>query len=151
MLALPGIVAAASQDRTQGGQVVDQLNAQAAPGDVVLYCPDQLGPAFSRHLRVDVHTMTYPTGAPAAFVDWRDYAARNAAADPEAFAARLLADTPADRTIWMAWVGGYRTYGDQCERLDTALRTARPGGGSIVRDRPTVLEHATLVDYRSVG
>jgi mannosyltransferase len=150
-LALPGIVAAASQDRTQGGQVVDQLNAQAAPGDVVLYCPDQLGPAFSRHLRADVRTMTYPTGASPSFVDWRDYAARNAAGDPEAFAQRVLADTPPDRTIWMAWVGGYRTYGDQCERLDTALRAARPGGGAVVRDRPTVLEHATLVEYRSAG
>jgi uncharacterized membrane protein len=151
VLALPGMVAAASQDRTQGGQVVDQLNVHASPGDVVLYCPDQLGPAFSRHLRAHVRTMTYPTGAAALFVDWRNYAARNAAADPDAFARQVLADTPVDRTIWMAWVGGYRTYGDQCERLDTALREARPDGGAIVRDRPTVLEHATLVEYRSGG
>jgi hypothetical protein len=149
VLAMPGMVAAAVQDRTQGGQVVDELNAQAAPGDVVLYCPDQLGPAFSRHLRADVRTVVYPTAASAAFVDWRDYAARNAVADPDAFARQVLADTGADRTIWMAWVGGYRTFGDQCERLDSALRSARPAGGPIVRDRPSVLEHATLVAYRS--
>jgi hypothetical protein len=149
VLAMPGIVAAAVQDRTQGGQVVDELNAQAVPGDVVLYCPDQLGPAFSRHLRADVRTVVYPTATAAAFVDWRDYAARNAAADPDAFARHVLADTRGDRTIWMAWVGGYRTFGDQCERLDSALRAARPAGGPVVRDRPSVLEHATLVAYRS--
>jgi hypothetical protein len=149
VLAMPGIVAAAVQDRTQGGQVVDQLNAQAEPGDVVLYCPDQLGPAFSRHLRADVRTMTYPSGAPATFVDWRNYAARNAAADPDAFARQVLAAIPAGRTIWMAFVGGYRTYGDQCERLDLALRAGCPGGGAVVGEQANVLESAALVAYRS--
>ena len=34
-----------SQPRTQAVQVAAVLNAQAQPGDMVVYCPDQLGPA----------------------------------------------------------------------------------------------------------
>ncbi len=40
------------QQRTQAVQVAAVLNAQAQAGDVVVYCPDQLGPAVDRLLRV---------------------------------------------------------------------------------------------------
>ena len=39
-----------SEPRTQAVQVAADLNAQAQPGDVVVYCPDQLGPAVDRLL-----------------------------------------------------------------------------------------------------
>lgn len=151
VLALPGLVANTVKDRTQGGEIVQRLNAAAAPHDVVVYCPDQLGPAFSRHLRVDLDTLTYPTRQSPSFIDWRHYAARNAAADPEAFAADVVRPLPPHATVWMVWAGGYRTYGDQCERLDAALRTALPDGGPVVAARPGVFEHAALVDYRAGG
>src|SRR5579862_3748710 len=35
-------------DRTQAGEVAAVLRAQAKPGDLVVYCPDQLGPAVHR-------------------------------------------------------------------------------------------------------
>ncbi len=62
-------------ERTQlGAEVVPAINASAKPGDIVLYCPDQLGPAGTRHLRGDVVTLAYPTLGPTDRVDWVDYA-----------------------------------------------------------------------------
>ena len=39
------------QQRTQAAQVAAVLNVQAQAGDLVVYCPDQLGPAVDRLLR----------------------------------------------------------------------------------------------------
>ncbi len=79
-------------ERTQlGAEVVPALNEGAAPGDIVVYCPDQLGPAGTRHLRDDLITMVYPTLGPADRVDWVDYEERNDAADPDAIAQEVLA------------------------------------------------------------
>src|SRR5262249_59551418 len=35
-------------DRTEARPVADEILSGAKPGDVVLYCPDQLGPSVSR-------------------------------------------------------------------------------------------------------
>jgi hypothetical protein len=48
---LPGLVVGGlitGALRTQGGEVADALAATAAPGDVVVFCPDQLGPSVTR-------------------------------------------------------------------------------------------------------
>lgn len=50
-----------NQQRTQAVQVAAVLNVQAQAGDVVVYCPDQLGPAVDRLLRVPgVTQITFP-------------------------------------------------------------------------------------------
>ncbi len=135
-------------DRTQlGAEVVPVLNEQAQPGDVVVYCPDQLGPSGTRHLREDVITLAYPTLGPTDRVDWADYEERNAAADPEAIAQEVLARAD-DHTIWLAWAGTYRTFEGQCEALNSALLRARPAGAARVTDAGTkYFEHAWLFEF----
>jgi len=135
-------------DRTQlGAEVVPALNAQAKPGDVVLYCPDQLGPAGTRHLRGDVVTLAYPTLGPTDRVDWADYEERNAAADPEAIAQEVLTRA-GDHTIWYVWAGTYRTFEGQCEAVNTALLRARPQGVARVTDNGNkYFEHAWLFEF----
>jgi len=135
-------------DRTQlGAEVVPALNAQAKPGDVVLYCPDQLGPAGTRHLRGDVVTLAYPTLGPTDRVDWADYEDRNAAADPEAIAQEVLTRA-GDHTIWYAWAGTYRTFEGQCEAVNAALLKARPAGVARVIDNGNkYFEHAWLFEF----
>ncbi len=135
-------------DRTQAGVVVAALDAQAQPGDTVVYCPDQLGPACSRHLRSGLTLVVYPTLAPPDRVDWRDYEARNAAADPSAVAAQILERTPPDRAIWLVWSAGYRTFGTQCEELAAQLQAARsPGVPVVVDDGRSYFEHAWLLRF----
>ena len=63
------------QQRTQAVQVAAVLNVQAQPGDEIVYCPDQLGPAVDRLLTVpDVTQLTFPRAIGPARVDWVDYA-----------------------------------------------------------------------------
>ncbi len=76
--------------RTQGRIAAHAINQAAKPGDVVAFCPDQLGPAFSRSLttKLGLDEVVYPTFASPLRVNWVDYAKRNAAANPQRFAAR---------------------------------------------------------------
>jgi mannosyltransferase len=117
--------------RTQA-RVDDQaINQVAQTGDLVIFCPDQLGPAFSRSLRPGLDEAVYPTLAPPERVDWVDYAARNAAANPAKVAEEILARAGSHR-ILLVWQGGYRTFGLQCETLFNVLSAARPGGKTLV-------------------
>ena len=117
--------------RTQGREAADAINAAAAPGDVVLFCPDQLGPAFSRSLHADVVTLVYPTLEGPDRVDWVDYAARNRAADPAAVATEVLRRAGEHR-VFLVWQGEYRTFEGQCEAVYNTLSAARPAGATIV-------------------
>jgi hypothetical protein len=144
-LGLLGGVRAATEPRTQIDSLVGAVNERAAPGDLVVVCPDQLGPATGRRLRDDVTAVAYPDLAGMRLVDWRDYEARHRAADPAAVAAQLEA-TAGERTIWLLWSGGYRWLDDQCERLAGELGRARTATVVAGAD-PTILEHATLVGF----
>ncbi len=119
--------------RTQGREAAQAINKVARTGDVVAFCPDQLGPAFSRSLdpRLHLDEVVYPTFGSPLRVDWVDYAKRNAAADPQRYAAELEARA-GDHRIFLVWQGAYRTFANQCETLLGALGQARPGSQTIV-------------------
>ncbi len=147
VLCAPGLADSVAKGRTQGGEVVSALNEFATPGDVVVYCPDQLGPAFSRGLEANLDLSVYPTGEPPVLVDWADYEARNAAADPAAFADTALA-AAGGRDLWYVWSPGYRTFGTHCEELSGALQAARPDSSAIIiDDGEEFFEHAWLIRH----
>ncbi|MBK9178053.1 MAG: glycosyltransferase family 39 protein [Acidimicrobiales bacterium] len=131
--------------RTQAREVADAIEASATPGDVVVYCPDQLGPAVGRELGPGFRELTFPTGDLPAFVDWVDYEERNQAASVRAFADRLLQSVEPDRRIWLVWTDGYRTFDEKCERLARALQSAR-GAEVIVPADPGVFERMALYE-----
>jgi hypothetical protein len=146
LLGVPGLVYNTRSNRTQAAEIVPVLRAQAKPGDLVVYCPDQLGPAFSRHLPGDIAAVTYPAFGRPGRVDWVDYATRNERADPQAFAQEALRRSR--QTIWLVTESGYRTFGDQCERLTEILDAARPGSSVVVaEDGSRFFEHANLIKY----
>ena len=117
--------------RSQGRMAAQAVNAAAEPGDVVAFCPDQLGPAFSRSMRTDLDRVVYPTMAAPDRVDWVDYGSRNAAANPQAFADELLARA-GPHQIFLAWFPSYKTFEGQCEALVDALAVARPANTTLV-------------------
>jgi uncharacterized membrane protein len=140
-----GLAAAASNvttDRTQAGQVAAAIRASAKPGDVVGYCPDQLGPSVSRLLPSDLVQLTFPADLPPQRVDWYDYAARNAAGQPAAYAQTLVAKAGPGHNIWLVWLSGYRTLGYQCENVTNQLSSMRPGATQVVR--PNINGHDDL-------
>lgn len=134
LLCLYGSFGAISQDRTQAGQVGDRIVAAVAESPdpaqhVVVSCPDQIGVALQRVLDSNdagVEVIPYPAAGNPRFVDWVDYADRNAAADPRAFVDGLAERISPETTVYVVAMPGYNTFGTQCEELVNLLSVGRP-------------------------
>jgi hypothetical protein len=124
-LGLVGGVRNVVEQRTQAGEVAAVLRGEAQPGDVVVYCPDQLGPSVHRLLPGGLDEVTYPELATPAFVNWVDYQDRLDAADPGEFAATVL-ERARGRTLWYVTGPGYPNHRGVCEALADDFSAARP-------------------------
>ena len=124
--------------RSQAGEFATALRARARPGDVVGFCPDQLGPSTARLLAggPPLQTLTYPRGTPAGSVDWVDYGDAVAAASPSAFAAELVARAGAGHDVWLVAGRGYRPFKGACTTVVDALTALRPSASVAVHVRP---------------
>jgi mannosyltransferase len=129
--------------RTEAPVIAAALRSQALPGDVVVYCPDQLGPSTSRLLPDWLRQEVYPTGGSPARVDWVDYARRNRSADPVAFARQVSART-GNGVVWLVSLPGYRTYEGHCQELARALTALRGGPLEVVGADPQYFEQSGL-------
>jgi mannosyltransferase len=109
--------------RTQAAQVATVLQA-AGPHDLVVFCPDQLGPDVHRLAPNAGIQVVYPTFGSPAMVDWVDYKKRNQHASPYAFANRTL-QRAAGHTIWLVYAVGYPTFGGSCSTLYSQFTVAR--------------------------
>ena len=153
VLGLVGGVHNVVTDRTQIGKVATAIRAGAQPGDVVLICPDQLGPSVHRLLppALGLIQLSYPTLGDPSLVDWRDYKNRNAAEDPVA-----IANTAIERgrahAVWLVDSSGYKTYEGQCEAVEGQLN-AKLGGEQllVIDDGDTFFEHASLLRFSGPG
>ncbi len=146
-LALVAIGKNIGDQRTRADDIAAAITAKATDDDVVVVCPDQLGPSLARVLdqrHSHLAVVPYPAGGDAHVVDWRDYAKRNAKADPTAFAKKILARADG-APIWVVWNGTYRTFAGQCETLLATLSQAR--GEQVGVDFGGAFEFATLVRY----
>jgi hypothetical protein len=118
--------------RTQAAAVAAALRS-AAPGDTVVFCPDQLGPSVSRLAPTDLRLLVYPDLGPADRVDWTDYAQRNRAGDPALVAARIWS-LAGDHAVYVVTGRGYRVPSDSdCTRLLTQLERLRGEPRLLVR------------------
>jgi mannosyltransferase len=122
-----------SSMRTQAAQVAQILNAEAQPGDLVVYCPDQLGPAVDRLLTVPgVTELTYPRGIGPSRVDWVDYKQVIGDTNPETFAEQMLAQVGANHTLWVVEKDGYPAFGNACGTLVSWLNQAKPTAVTLI-------------------
>ena len=139
------------QPRTQAVSVAAVLNAQAQPGDLIVYCPDQLGPAVDRLLTVPgVSELTFPRAIGPQRVDWVDYKATIAATHPDVFAQQVLSHLGADHTLWLVYRDGYPGFGGDCGQLRSWLNLLRPTGETAVSaNGGTYYEYENLVRYPS--
>lgn len=147
-----GIASNILDDRTQAGELAAAVAAGAGPDDVVVTCPDQLGPAVRRALDGvglgSTRVLAYPALGDGRFVDWYDYAERNDAADPAAVAAEIVAQVPPTARIWAITNGSYRTFEGDCEALVASIGAVRPVSQQVVSDRSSeVFEPAGLIVF----
>jgi hypothetical protein len=130
-LALLGIVAGAALllvPRTQASEAATSLKRFAKPGDIVLVCPDQLGPSVRRLAPDDLTYYAVPTFTDPARVDWTDYKPRNEGANPEAVAQRAVNEAGPTRNVFVVYAEGYLTYQQLCPGMRQELRVLRPKG-----------------------
>jgi mannosyltransferase len=120
-----GIEPVVRGERTQAPRVAAALRASSRPGDVVVYCPDQLGPSVSRLLPDGLDQLTFPRAAGPHWIDWVDYQAVNRAAATAPFARMLIERAGPAQDVWLVWSPGYRTLGTKCQRLDRQLAEFR--------------------------
>ncbi|MBI2710091.1 MAG: glycosyltransferase family 39 protein [Actinobacteria bacterium] len=110
--------------RTQARQAAQAIAASGRAGDLVVVCPDQLGPALRRELR-GFRIVTEPLLGSPERVDWVDYQQRLDRNPPAAVARRILA-AAGNRRVWLVWSTGYKTHEERCPALVRALQAARP-------------------------
>jgi hypothetical protein len=111
-------------ERTQAPEVAAVLRADAKPGDVVVYCPDQVGPAVHRLAPGGLDEVVYPSFAGPERIDWVDYKKRLARADPVAFA-RAALERARGHTLWYVSAPGYLTHVGTCEALSNEFAGTR--------------------------
>jgi mannosyltransferase len=145
-LALVVSAALPAKARSQADEVVAALRG-ASPRDLVVFCPDQLGPAVHRLAPRLGQQVVYPTMGSPAMVDWVDYEARNDAADPQTFARRVLARAGSGGAIWLVYSEGYPTFNDDCSRLLVAFGAARGQPRIVVHSHQHVDERERVAFY----
>jgi mannosyltransferase len=139
-----------SSPRTQAVQVAAVLNAQAQPGDLVVFCPDQLGPAVNRLLTVpDVTQLTFPRAIGPQRVDWVNYVSVIKSTHVDLFAQEMLSRLGAGHTLWLVYNDGYPGLGSDCGQLRSWLDLLRPTGVTTVAANSTYYESENLVRYPS--
>jgi mannosyltransferase len=144
--------------RTQANNVAAAINAEAKPGDVIAFCPDQLGPAVYRQIDdpSQYDMLTFPRRTGPAIVDWVDYADAVHRADPNAFAADVIKRAGTTHHVWLVWEPMYQTYDIKCETIATdLLQTATKNGGggrNVVTSHPALYyEPMNLTEYTTSG
>lgn len=113
----------ARRDRTQGADVAALINEGFEAGDVVVFCPDQLGPATLRSISRPPNSFAYPRGD-GRFVDWQDYAETIANTQVEGFVSEVLAEA-GNHSVWLVSGFGYKSFGDRCETTINELGRTR--------------------------
>jgi mannosyltransferase len=154
VLSVAAAVPNVTTNRTQAGEVAAAIAATAKPGDVVAYCPDQLGPAVDRLLPAGRYRqVTFPRGTGPAYVNWVDYAAAVHAASPVTFAEQVEAMAAGGHQIFMVWAPGYQAFGLSCEGIVQTLQgsAAFHSTGMVVADDKTFYQPMSLVRLTPTG
>jgi len=146
LIGIIGGIRNVTTNRTQAAQVTNIITAEAHPGDVVAYCPDQIGPSASRRLGAvpGLIQLTFPDGASPDRVNWVDYVDRIRAASPQAFARRVV-NRAGNHTIWYVSATGFNHVEGKCEALGAALTVARP------KTTLRVVQHDSIFEYMGLS
>jgi mannosyltransferase len=138
------------EQRTRAPRFADVLESESDAADVVVYCPDQLGPPLSRLLDqrgVDLDgQFVFPTFGASDRVDWIDYRERHERASTTAFATEAVRRADG-HAIWLVVSVTHRPTEAACAGLIDALRALRPEFEVGVPDDPSWREHDYLLRF----
>jgi mannosyltransferase len=143
-------VSANGNQRSQAGVLASVINTESKPGDLVVYCPDQLGPGTSRLITAPGLTqLTFPRALAPGRVDWVDYKKVVGSTSVENFAEQMVSRAGTG-TIWYVWRDGYPTFGADCGNLYNWLAIFRPHTTEVVAPDPgRYYEYAGIDQFSS--
>jgi hypothetical protein len=153
VLGFAGGVSNVHTNRTQAAQIASHIDANARPGDLVVYCPDSSAPDVHRVLPdwKGYREVTFPSLGGPQRVNWIDYEKRTREVSPLVFALKAIqrADDKAAKSheIFFVWSSGLNGLRDKCERIADSLTTARPHPKRLVQPDLTIFEHAGLIRF----
>ncbi|MGH9019144.1 MAG: hypothetical protein ACRDY1_15440, partial [Acidimicrobiales bacterium] len=143
--------------RTQAGQVATALAERGQKGDVIGFCPDQLGPSVYHLLPPGRYSeITFPRETGPQYVNWVDYAQATAAGNPAQFAARLEKMAASSKSLWYVWAPGYETYQTKCEQIENDILADHAFSGRTifpfyqVKSPSVIYEDMELVQFTHV-
>ena len=135
-------------NRTQAGEFAAYIATAAQPGDVVAFCPDQLGPGTLRLLSDRFPAFGFPRGEDPSRINWYDYEDVNKAASPAAFAKLVDQKAGVTRDVWLVSNHNYRTARKACTELENRLLALRPNGRQVIRPKSgRYSENGALIRY----
>jgi uncharacterized membrane protein len=149
MLVVLGLIGAyrnVTVERSDGRRNAETIEAEGTDGDVVFFCPDQLGPSTARELDERFDALTFPRFEDPDLVDWVDYTERLEDVEVEEVAADLL-ERAGDRTIYVVYSTSYITHEESCGELITALWAQRPR--EDLEEPTEAFEPSALVRFRA--
>ncbi len=137
----------AVNSRSESQLVASYINSKSSSGSLVIYCPDQLGPAVSELVTANVRQYSFPNFGDPHFVDWVDYAARNRSANVDQFVNKIIAMANS-KPVFFVWEEGYLTFGTACETIAADLQARYGQSIQAVSDQPLLYyEHEHLSVY----
>jgi hypothetical protein len=138
-----------TSQRSEATQVATVINQEASPGDLVVYCPDQLGPAASRLIHIPVTQVTFPRAIGPQRVNWVDYRQTIDKVTAQQFAVAMI-NRAAGHDIWFVWSGPYAGTQGKCPQVLTWLQDLRSNGQELVHNDPGgYFEHEAVVRFPS--
>lgn len=143
------IVAGGAQmaPRTEAGRVASVINTYAGTNDVVVYCPDQLGPAASRLITVPVQQFTFPRADPPQRIDWVNYEQAIGRANVAEFADTML-NLAAGHDLWFVENPNYSGTENKCSALMEWFSAKRGNSQLWVSDNTNIsLENEALYRF----
>ena len=118
------------------------------PGDLVVYCPDQLGPAVHRLVPPGLDEVDVPERSASRRSSTGSTTRRgSAAADPAAFARAGARAAPARTRSGSSTSPGYITHPVVCETLSDAVRGRAPAPASASLPDERIFEHPGLQEF----
>jgi hypothetical protein len=147
VVGLSASVTMATALHSRAGRLADLLNMQARPGDLIVYCPDQLAPSVEARLHLDgVTRLELPSEPNRLLINWVDYADRIDAISVPDTATQIKAHVRSHPSAAVWWVGGfkYRTHHQLCGALHSRLLTDLGQSAVLVPNTGQAFERPVL-------
>ncbi len=139
----------ALRNRTQAFEIANAIKQAGQPADLVVYCPNSIGPDVNRLIPNDVRVreVGLPGFGGPGRIDWTDYNERVDALRPIDAVQEIARRAGDDGAIWFVYTSGAQPVQEKCGLIADGLVLFRPNRLRVVEPNPYFFEHHGLYRY----